>query len=326
MRRRQFIATLGGAAAWPLVASAQQSESMRRVAALMTLTPDDPESQMRSAAFVQGMQQLGWNVGRNLRIDYRWTGGMADRSAQYAAELVALAPEVILAGSSPSVAALRHATRTIPIVFVNVADPVGAGFVESLAHPGGNATGFTVFEYGISAKWLELIKQIEPGVRRVLAVRDPTNAAGIGLFGGAQSAAPSLGLVLSSVSVRDSEELERGIAAFARDPGGSLMVLPGGSVVAHRDLIIALAAKYRLPAIYPYRYYTEGLMSYGPESIVSFRRAATYVSRILNGDNPANLPVQAPTKYELVINLKTAKALGLEIPPTLLARADEVIE
>jgi putative ABC transport system substrate-binding protein len=324
--RREFIALLGGAAAWPLAARSQQGERVRRIGVLMNLTADDPEAQLRNAAFLQGLQQLGWFAGRNLRVDSRWVGGITDRFREYAAELVALGPEVILAVSSPSVAALQQATRTIPIVFVNVADPIGAGFVGSMARPGGNATGFTVFEYGMSAKWLELLKQVAPGVTRVAVVRDPTNAAGVGQFGAVQSVAPSLGVELNSVAVSDSADLERGVMAFAREANGGLIVLPGGSVVSHRNLIIALAAKYRLPAVYPYRYYAGGLLSYGPDAIVPFRRAATYADRILKGEKPADLPVQAPTKYELVINLKTAKAIGLTVPPSLLARADEVIE
>jgi len=329
VKRREFITLLGGAAvAWPLAARAQQPERMRRVGVLMNLTADDPEASARVTAFAQGLQQLGWTAGHNVRIDYRWDAGDADRSRRYAAELVALAPDVILAVGSPAVAALQQATRTVPIVFAIVVDPVGAGFVDSLAHPGGNLTGFIVYEYGTSAKWLELLKAIAPELKRVAVLRDAAIAAGPAQFGVIQAAAPSFGVEVRPVGVRDADEIERAVTAFARFSNGGLIVT--GSVLAavHRKLIIALAARDRLPAVYPYRYFATsgGLISYGPDTTDPFRRAAGYVDRILKGAKPADLPVQAPTKYELVINLKTANALGLKIPPTLLARADEVIE
>jgi putative tryptophan/tyrosine transport system substrate-binding protein len=301
---------------------------MRRVGVLMNLAPDDPESPVRLAAFLQGMQQLGWTDGRNVRIYIRWGADDADRSRRYAAELIALAPDVILASGSPAVGQLLQATRTVPIVFVVVVDPVGSGFVESLARPSSNATGFPLFEYGISGKWLELLKEIAPRATRAAVLRDPALASGGGQLGAIQSVAPSLGVELSPVNVRDPGEIERAITAFAREPNGGLIVTGSALATSHRDLIIALAARHRLPAVYPQRYYVTGggLISYGPDTVDPFRRAAAYVDRILKGEKPADLPVQAPTKYELAINLKAAKALGIEIPPTLLARADEVIE
>ena len=301
---------------------------MRRIGVLMGLSADDPEGQARLAAFLQGLQQLGWTDGRNVRIDFRWGAGDADRFRRYAAELVALAPDVILASGSPAVGPLLQATRTVPIVFAPVADPVGAGFVDSLARPGGNATGFMLFEYGIGAKWLELLKEIAPGVTRVAVLRDPAIASGIGQFGAIQAVAPSLGVEVSPVNVRDAGEIERAVAAFARGPNSGLIVTGSALAVVHRDLIITLAARHKLPAVYFERYFVAGggLLSYGPDFVDQYRRAAGYVDRILKGEKPADLPVQAPTKYELVINLKTAKALGLDVPPTLLARADEVIE
>ena len=314
--------------AWPLAARAQQPERMRRIGVLMSLAADDPEAQARIAAFLQGLQQLGWTDGRNVRIDTRWGAGDADDIRKYAAELVALAPDVILATGAAAVGPLLQATRTVPIVFVNVADPVGAGFVDSLARPGGNATGFILFEYGMSAKWLELLKQIAPGVTRAAVIRDPAIAAGIGQFGAIQSVAPSVGVEVSPVNVRDAGEIERAVTAFARSSNGGLIVTGSALAVVHRDLIITLAARHKLPAVYFQRFFVTGggLISYGPDIIDQYRRAAGYVDRILKGEKPADLPVQAPTKYELVINLKTAKALGLDVPPSLLARADEVIE
>jgi putative ABC transport system substrate-binding protein len=329
MRRRQFITLLSGAAAWPLAARAQQSEMMRRIGVLMGAVSNNPSGQARIAAFQQGLQQLGWAEGRNVRIETRWPApGNADDIRRYAVELVALGPDVILATGSSSMAPLLQKTRAVPIVFVQVVDPVGGGFVDSLARPGGNATGFTNFEYGLGAKWLELLKQIAPSVTRAAVLRDPTVAAGIGQFGAIQTAAPLLGVEVSPVNVRDAEEIERAVTAFARASNGGLIV-PGSALVGvHRDLIIALAAQHKLPAAYANRLYVAagGLISYGVDTFDQYRRAAGYVDRILKGEKPADLPVQAPTKYELVINLKTAKALGLDVPPTLLARADEVIE
>ncbi len=329
MKRREFITLLGGAAAgWPLAARAQQPERMRRIGVLMSLTADDPEGQVRLTAFLQGLQQLGWTDGRNVRIDTRWGAGDADRSRGYAAELVALAPDVILASGTSTMGPLLRATRTVPIVFTQVTDPVGAGFVDSLARPGGNATGFTLSEYGISGKWLELLKEIAPRVTRAAVLRDPDMAAGSGQLGAIQSVAPSFGVELSPVNVRDAPEIERAVAAFARGSNGGLIVSASGLAIVHRNLIITLAARYRLPAVYFARYFVTGggLISYGSDNIDPHRRAAGYVDRILKGEKPADLPVQAPTKYELVINLKTAKALGITMPPTLLTRADEVIE
>jgi putative tryptophan/tyrosine transport system substrate-binding protein len=327
MTRRDFITLLGGAAvAWPLAARAQQPDRMRRIGVLMNLAADDAEGQARIAAFVQALQRLGWSDGRNVRIDYRWAAGDAGRFHKYAEELLALLPDVILASATPSVQALQQVTGTVPIVFAIVADPVGAGFVDSLARPGGNVTGFTPFEYGISGKWLELIKELAPRVTRVAVLRDLT--IGLGQLGAIQSVAPSLGIELRPVHVRDADEIERSIAAFAQGSNGALIVTASTSAIIHRELITTLAARNKLPAVYYTRYWVAGggLMSYGPDFRDQFRRAAGYVDRILKGEKPADLPVQAPTKYELVINLKTAKTLGLEVPPTLLARADEVIE
>jgi putative ABC transport system substrate-binding protein len=330
MKRRNFITLLGGAAAaWPLTARAQQPERMRRIGVLSTVPPDDPEIQARMAAFHQGLQEAGWIVGRNLRIEYRSSrAGEIEETRRYATELVALAPEVILAIAASAVGPLQQATRTTPIVFVQVSDPLGAGFIQSLARPGVNTTGFTPSEYGMSAKWLELLKEVAPRVMRAVVLRDPANASGIGQFAVMESAAPSLGVGLSPIGVSDMSEIERAIAAVGQRSDGGLIVLPGSLTLLHRKSIIALAAQYRVPAVYPYRYHIidGGLISYGPDTIDQYRRAAGYIDRILKGERPADLPVQAPTKYELVINLKTAKALGLEIPPTLLARADEVIE
>ena len=327
VRRREFITLLGGVAVvWPLAARAQQRERMRRVGVLMNLAVGDPEGEARSAAFLEALQQLGWSDGRNVRIDYRWAAGDAGRFHRYAEELLALVPDVILASATPSVQALQQATRTVPIVFAIVADPVGAGFVDSLARPGGNLTGFTPFEYGMSGKWLELLKELAPRVTRVAVLRDLT--IGLGQLGAIQSVAPSLGIELRPVNVRDADEIERSIAAFAQGSNGALIVTASTSAIIHRELITTLAARNKLPAVYYTRYWVAGggLMSYGPDFRDQFRQAAAYVDRILRGEKPADLPVQAPTKYQLVINLKTAKALGIEVPPTLLARADEVIE
>jgi ABC-type uncharacterized transport system substrate-binding protein len=329
VRRREFITLLSSAAAaWPLAARAQQGERMRRIGVLINLAADDPEGHARITAFAQGLQEAGWTTGGNVRIDYRWGGAGADAMAKYAAELVALAPDVILAATSVSVAALQQITRAIPIVFVQVIDPVSAGFVANLARPGGNATGFTVFELGISGKWLELLKEIAPRVTRVAVIRDPSIAAQIGQMGAIQSVVSSLGVELRPVEARDAGEIERAVTALAGSGNGGLLVLSGNASLAHRELIITLAARARLPAVYSDRVFVSGggLISYDPNRTEQYRRAALHVDRILKGEKPADLPVQAPTKYELVVNLKTAKALGLEVPATVLARADEVIE
>jgi putative ABC transport system substrate-binding protein len=329
MKRREFISLLGGAAtAWPLAAHGQQGERIRRIGVLMSTAADDPEGQARIAAFQQGLQQFGWTIGRNVRIDSRWPVGDPERFHSYAAELVALSPDVIVATGSAAAEPLLRVTRTIPIVFVVVPDPVGAGFVNSLARPGGNATGFIQFEYGISGKWLELLKQIAPSVTRAAVLRDPAITAGIGQFGAIQAVAPSLGLEISPVNVSDADEIERSVAEFARSPNGGLIITGSALAIVRRHLIIRVAAKYQLPAVYFQRTLVAdgGLISYGADLLDQYRRAAGYVDRVLRGEKPADLPVQRPTKYELVINLKTAKALGLEIPPTVLARADEVIE
>ena len=330
MRRREFLGVVGGGAiaAWPLAAHAQQAERVRRIGVLMSLAADDREGQVRIAAFVQGLQQLGWTDGHNVQIDTRWGAGDDDRARRYAAELVALAPDVILASGGSVVGLMRQATRTVPIVFTQTPDPVGAGFVESLARPGGNATGFTLFEYGLAGKWLELLKQIAPGMTRAAVLRDSAIAQGIGQFGAIQSVAPSVGVELRPVDVRDTTEIERAITAFARSANGGMIVTGSGSAIVHRELIITLAYRHKLPAVYFARDFVirGGLISYGPDPADPHRRAAGYVDRILKGEKPADLPVQAPTKYETVLNLKTAKALGLEIPQSVLARADEVIE
>jgi ABC-type uncharacterized transport system substrate-binding protein len=328
MKRRQFITLLGGAAAaWPLAARAE-GERIRRIGVLMTLAADDPEGQARLTAFVQGLQELGWTDGRNVRIDYRWPAGDAERTRRYATELAALAPDVILAGGGAVVPSLLQATRTVPIVFTQTPDPVGAGFVNSLARPGGNATGFLLYEYGISAKWLELLKEIAPRVTRAAVIRDAAIASGTGQWGAIQTAAPSFGVEVSPLNLRDAGEIERDVAAFARSSNAGLIVTASTLAVVHRDLIVTLAARHKLPAVYPSRFFVAagGLISYGPDSIDPHRRAAGYVDRILKGEKPADLPVQAPTKYETVLNLKTAKALGLDLPASVLARADEVIE
>ena len=332
MTRREFITLLGGAAAasasWPLAARAQQPNRMRRIGAFVSLGAGDAEGRARLTAFVQGLKELGWTDGGNVRIDTRWSAGDAERNRTHAAELVALAPDVILASGGTVVGLLQQATRTVPIVFTQVGDPVGAGFVETLARPGGNVTGFMNLKYGISAKWLELLKQIAPHLTRAAVLRDPTLIAGIGQLGAIQSVAPSFGVELRPVNVRDAGEIERAVAGFARESNSGLIVLSGALAVGHRELITTLALRNRLPAVYPARSFVAsgGLISYGPDSVDPHRRAAGYVDRILRGEKPADLPVQAPTKFELIINLKTAKALGLDIPPSLLARADEVIE
>jgi putative ABC transport system substrate-binding protein len=327
--RREFVVTLGGAAvAWPLAAPAQQGERMRRIGVLLPAAPDDAEFQSWVGAFLQGLAQSGWITGRNIRIETRWTKFDAEETRKYAAELVALAPDVILATGTSTVGPLLRLTRTVPIIFPLAADPVASGLVESLARPGGNATGFMSFEIGVSAKWLELLKEIAPGVKRAAVLRTLATAAGPGQFGVIQAVAPSLGVELHPIDTHDAGQIERAVVAFASAPNGGLIAATGGGVLRHRELIVALAARHRLPAIYAYRSHvmSGGLMSYGLDNLDQFRRAAGYVDRILRGEKPADLPVQAPTKYELVINRKTAKALGLDVPVALLARADEVID
>ena len=329
MRRREFIVLLGSAtAAGPSAARAQQPERMRRVGVISALTADDSEALARNAAFLQGLGELGWTVGRNVRIDYRWSAGNLENSRKYAAELVALAPDVILAPSGANVGELQQASRTVPIVFAGVIDPVGSGFVDSLARPGGNATGFLLFEYSLSGKWLELLKQIAPSVTRAAVLRDTANPAGNAQLAAIQVVAQSLGVEVSPANMRDAGEIERAFAVFARHGNGGLIVTGSTSGTVHRNLIVTLAARHKLPAVYPFRFFVTGggLISYGPDFIDQYRRAAGYVDRILKGEKPADLPVRAPTKYELAINVKAAKALGLTIPPALLARADEVIE
>ena len=329
MRRREFIGLLGGAAAaWPLPVRAQQPERMRRIAVLLPATSDNLDYQTWVGSFLQGLQQSGWTIGRNVQIDTRWATGNAAAIRRHAAELVALAPDVILAHGAMSVGPLLEATRTVPIVFPIVADPVGAGFVDSLARPGGNATGFMNIEYSMGGKWLELLKEIAPGVTRAAVLRDTANPTGIAQFGVIQTMAPSLRVEVTPVNIRDAPEIERAIAAFARSSNGGLVVTPSGSASLHRDLIVTLAARHKLPAVYFERAFIAagGLVSYGADFVDLYRQAASYVDRILRGEKPADLPVQAPTKLQLVISLKTAKALGLTVPPQLLARADEVIE
>ena len=329
MRRREFIALVAGAAAaCPLAARAQQPERMRRVGVLLPGAANDVEVQTRLVAFLQELQHLGWTVDRNVRIDIRWAGLNADDLRRHAADLVALAPDAILASGGMVLAPLHQATRSVPIVFTLTPDPVGAGFVASLARPGGNITGFTQFEYGVSAKWLELLKQIVPRVTRAAVLRDPTIAAGLGQLGAIQSVAPSLGVELSPVDLRDPGEIERAIAAFARGPNGGLIGLSSAAMVVHRDLIVTLAARHKLPAVYSSRNFVSagGLISYGPNPIEPHRLAASYVDRILKGEKPADLPVQAPTKYETVLNMITANAMGLQVPDVVRLRADEVIE
>jgi putative ABC transport system substrate-binding protein len=328
MRRREFITLAGGAATWPLTARAQQGRQMRTVGVLMNVAADDTEAKARMAAFMQGLEKLGWTDGHNVRITYRWSGSDADHIRKAAVELVALAPDVILTQTSLATAALLQATRTVPIVFTIVSDPVGAGYVDSMAHPGGNATGFINYENSFAGKWLELLKQVAPRVTQVAVLRDPSVAAGIGQFTAIQSVAASLGVELRPVNVHDAGEIERAITTFAAVSNGGLIVTGSPQATANRALIIALAARYRLPAIYNVQFFVTdgGLLSYGTDNVDEFRRAAVYVDRILKGEKAADLPVQAPTKYELAINLKTAKALGLDIPETLLSTADQVIE
>ena len=328
MRRRQFIALLGGAVAWPLAARAQQGERVRRISVLMSVAADDREGQARLAAFLRGLQELGWIDGRNVRVDTRWGAGDGERVRKYSAELVALTPDVILASGGSVVAPLLQATRTVPIVFTQTPDPVGAGFVESLARPGGNATGFSIWDYSMAGKWLELLKLTAPGVTRVAVIRDPATPQGIGQFSAVHSLAPSLGLDVSPINTREPGEIERTIADIAHIPNSGLVVTGSNFAIVHREQIIKLANKYKLPTVYPLRFFVAagGLICYGPDSIEPHKRAAGYVDRILKGEKPADLPVQAPTKYELAINLKTAKALGLTVPPSLLASAAEVIE
>jgi putative ABC transport system substrate-binding protein len=328
MRRRDFISLAGGTAAWPLAARAQQRERVRRIGWLTSQAATDPVAQAYVAALLQGLQEAGWSVGRNVRIDYRWGAANAELKRRYAAELIALAPDVIVTTGDSNTGPLLQATRTVPIVFVLAPDPVGAGFVVSLARPGGNATGFLNFEFGMSGKWPELLKEVAPWVTRLAVLRDAGAPGSMGQLGAIQGVVPSLRMEASPIDLRDAGEIERAVVDFGRSPNGGLVVLPSGLSSVHRELIIELGARHRLPAVYPFRYFVEdgGLICYGPDAIDQLRRAAGYVDRILKGEKPADLPVQAPTKYELVINMKTAKALGLDVPPTLLARADEVIE
>ena len=328
MRRREFIGLVGAATAWPMSARAQQPERMRRIGVLMTLAANDKRGQTFVAAFVERLQQLGWADGRNAKIDTRWGAGDAERIHKYAAELVALVPEAVLAVGAVALGPLLQVTRTVPIVFVVVPDPVGAGFIESLAHPGGNATGFLMFEYAISSKWLELLKQVAPGVTRVAVIRDPANPAGTGQWGAIQAVAPSFGVDLTPLNVREASEIEGALAAFASKPNGGLIVTASTLAGVHHELIISLAARHKLPTTY-YEYnlaVAGGLLSNGPDFTDQYRQAASYVDRILKGEKPGDLPVQAPTKYALTINLKTAKALGLTVPPSIMLRATEVIE
>ena len=330
IRRRDFVRLVGGGvgAAWALKAGAQPADRVRRVGVHLNLEKGDPEAAPYVAAFEQALAQLGWVAGRNVQLDYRWTAGNAARVRQTASELLALNPDVILTVGGSQVGPLQELTSTVPIVFVQVADPVGAGFVDSLPRPGRNATGFTVFEYGIGGKWLELLKEVAPSITRVAMLRDPANPSGPGLFGAAQAVAPSLGVEVSAIGNHASAEIERGIEAFARQPNGGLIVAPHSQSIFNRDLIIALAGRHRLPAIYPFRYFTTGggLLSYGPDVVEQYRQAAGYVDRILRGRKPADLPVQAASKYQLVVNLKAARAIGLVMPAKLLARADEAIQ
>ena len=327
MKRREFITLLGGAAAWPLAARAQQGDRVRRIGVLMNYTADDPETMARITVFVQSLHGLGWTVGHNLQIDYRFGAGDVERYRRFASELVSLAPDVLVTSGAVAVEALQRTTRAVPIVFVTVTDPVGGGLVASLARPGGNTTGFTLSEYGVSGKWLELLKQIAPNVTRAAVLRDPV-AVGIGQFAAIQAVAPSLQVELSPIDARDAGEIERAVTEFAKRPNGALIVTATAFSTIHRDLIITLAAQHKLPAVYSYRLFVAsgGLISYGPDSHDQFRLAAGYVDRILKGEKPADLPVQQPTRLITALNMKTAKALGLTVPPSLLATADKVIE
>jgi len=328
LKRRAFITLLGGAAAWPLAARAQQTDRVRRIGVLLATTPDDAEFQAWVGVFLQTLALSGWTIGRNMRVETRWAGANAAAIRKHATELAALEPDVILAHGASTVGPLLQATRTVPIVFPIVSDPVGAGFIESLARPGGNATGFMSNEYSMAGKWLELVKEIAPSVTRAAILRDATQGSGNSQFAAIQTAAPSLRLQVKPINMRDAGEVERAVADFARSPNGGLVVTAGPAATRHRSLIVSLAARHKLPAVYYERFFVAagGLTSYGTDFVDHYRRAAGYVDRILKGEQPADLPVQAPTTYKLTINLKTAKALGLEIPPTLLARADEVIE
>jgi ABC-type uncharacterized transport system substrate-binding protein len=328
IRRREFITLIGGAATWPLVARAQERAKRRRIGFLMHLAPGDSDAIARVAGLLQGLQELGWATDRNMHIDYRWAAGQAELYRKYAAELVALQPDVLVTTVTDTVRALQQTTRTIPIVFTSVIDPVGSGLIASLSRPGGNATGFSLFEFGISGKWLELLKQIAPSVSRVGVLRDSDSTRGVGQFAAIQAVASSFGVELRPLDAREGSEIDRIIDAFAARSDGGLIVTSSPTALIHRDLIIKLAAQHRLPAIYPFRSFVTGggLASYGPDLVDPHRRAAGYVDRILKGENPGDLPVQAPTKFEFVLNVKTAKSLQLEVPPTLLARADEVIE
>ena len=328
MKRREFVMLVAGAATWPFAARAQQSEQMRRIGILMNRAANDAEGKARLTLFRQALQQLGWSEDRNIRIEICWGEDKVDLERKCAAELIGVAPDVILASGTESVIALQSLSRTLPIVFAAVGDPVGAGFVESMAHPGGNTTGFMLYEYSFGGKVLELLREIAPGVTRVAVLRDPTNPASLATFGAVRGAAQVLGVEVVPIDTRDAGQIERGVAAFARSPNGGLIIMTGGWASVHGALVVALAARYKLPAIYPFRYHATGggLISYGPDFVEPFRPAAGYVDRILKGEKPADLPVQAATKFELVINLKTAKALGLNVPNTLIGRADEVIE
>ncbi len=328
MRRREFLGVFGGVVSWPLAARAQQSARPRNIAVFMPGAADNPEFEARNAAFLQALGEKGWIVGRNVSIKYRWGAGNVDRYRTFAEELVALKPDVILGNGTATVRALRQVTRDIPIVFANISDPVGGGLVASLARPGGNATGFVSSEMGFSGKWLELLKELTRDIKHVAVMRDSAVATQIGMLGGLQSVAPSLGVELHPIDVGEADDIDKAVATFSQLPNGGLIVAPGARAVLHRELIIKLAARHRLPAVYPFKSYVTvgGLVSYGANTIDVYRQAAAYVDRILKGEKPADLPVQNSTKYELAINLNTAKALGLTIPPTLLARADEVIE